>query len=75
MVAQLEKNLPAMPETWDQSLCWEDPLEKGMATHSSIWSEEFHELYNPWGHKVSVMTEQLSLFTYFNRNYLIWFPW
>ena len=30
------KNLPAMPETWVQSLVWEDPLEKGMATHSII---------------------------------------
>ena len=36
LVAQLEKNLPAMWETWVQSLSWEDPLEKGMATHSSI---------------------------------------
>ena len=40
------KNLPAMQETQIQSLGWEDPLEKGMATHSSIlaweipWSEE-----------------------------------
>ena len=30
------KNLPAMQETWVQSLDWEDPLEEGMATHSSI---------------------------------------
>ena len=30
------KNLPAMQETWIQSLCWEDPLEEGMATHSVI---------------------------------------
>ena len=30
------KNLPAMQETWVQSLGWEDPLEEGMATHSSI---------------------------------------
>ena len=40
------KNLPAMQETWVQSPGWEDPLEKGMATHSSIlawkipWTEE-----------------------------------
>jgi len=32
------KNLPAMWETWVQSLGWEDPLEKGIATHSSILS-------------------------------------
>ena len=36
MVAQPVKNLPAMRETWVPSLGWEDPLEKGMATHSSI---------------------------------------
>ena len=35
-VAQMVKNLPAMRETWVRSLGWEDPLEKGMATHSSI---------------------------------------
>ena len=36
LVAQLVKNLPAMRETWVRSLGWEDPLEKGKATHSSI---------------------------------------
>ena len=35
-VAQLVKNLSAVQETWIQSLGWEDPLEKGKATHSSI---------------------------------------
>ena len=46
LVAQMVKNLPAMRETWVQSLDWKDPLEKGMATHSSIlawripWIEE-----------------------------------
>ena len=46
LVAQMVKNLPAMRETWVQSLGLEDPLEKGMATHSSIlawkipWTEE-----------------------------------
>ena len=46
LVAQMVKNLPAMPETWVQSLGGEDPLKKGMATHSSIlawrtpWTEE-----------------------------------
>ena len=40
------KNLPAMQETWDRFLGWENPLEKEMATHSSIlvwkipWTEE-----------------------------------
>ena len=36
LVAQLVKNRPAMQETWVQSLGWEDPPEKGKATHSSI---------------------------------------
>ena len=46
LVAQTVNNLPAMQETWVQSLGWEDPLEKEMATHSSIlawripWTEE-----------------------------------
>ena len=36
LVAQLVKNLPAMRETWVQFMGWEDPLEKGKATHVSI---------------------------------------
>ena len=36
LIAQLVKNPPAVQETWVQSLGWEDPLEKGKATHSSI---------------------------------------
>ena len=46
LVAQMLKNLPAMQETQVRSLGWEDSLEKGMATHSSIlawkipWTEE-----------------------------------
>ena len=36
LAAQLVKNLPTMQETWVQSLGWEDPLETGKATHSSI---------------------------------------
>ena len=46
LVAQMVKNLPAMQETQVQALGWEDPLEKGMATHSSIlawripWTED-----------------------------------
>ena len=46
LVAQTVKNLPAMWETWVRSLGWEDPLEEGIATHSSIlawgipWTEE-----------------------------------
>ena len=36
LMAQLVNNLPAMWDTWVRSLDWEDPLEKGTATHSSI---------------------------------------
>ena len=36
LVAQLVKNPPAMRETWARSLSWEDPLDKGKVTHSSI---------------------------------------
>ena len=38
LVAQTVKNQPAMQETWVQSLGWEDPLEMGMATHSSVFA-------------------------------------
>ena len=54
------KNLPAMGETWVGSLGWEDPLEKGKATHSSIlaWREFiFRGLYSPWGCKESSTIE------------------
>ena len=57
LVAHLVKNPPAMWETWIRSLGWEDPLEKGKATHSG----EFHGLYSPWGCKESNTTERLSL--------------
>ena len=52
LVAQLVKNPLAMQETWVQSLCWEDPLEKGTATHSSILA---------WGLKELDTTGWLSL--------------
>ena len=48
LVAQLVKNQLAVQETWVQSLGWEDPLEKGKATYSSILAGEFHGL---WGCK------------------------
>ena len=59
------KNLPAMQETWVQSLGREDHLEKGMAAHSSIlawkipWTEDLVG-YSPWGRKESDMTELLT---------------
>ena len=64
-MAQRLKCLPAMRETWVRSLGWEDPLEKEMATHSSIlawripWMEEPGELDSPWGRKELDRTERL----------------
>ena len=61
-MAQLVKNLPEMRETWVRSLGWEDPLEKGKATHSSILAWRI-----PWtihGAADSDTTERLSLFTF-----------
>ena len=60
LVAQMVKNLPAMRETWVLSLSWEEPLEEGMAAHSSMgasmdrgaWWATVH-----WGPKESDMTE------------------
>ena len=56
IVAQVVKNPPAMRETLVWSLGWEDPLEKGKATHSSILSGEFHGLQS-MGHKRLDTTE------------------
>ena len=65
-MAQTVKSLPAVWETWVQSLCWEDPLEKKMATHSSIlawripWKEEPRRLQSMG----SQSWTQLSNFTF-----------
>ena len=67
-----------MSETWVLSLGWENPLEKGMATHSSIlawripWTEESRR-YSWRGYKELDMTEQLSHFgfSYFKKYYKI----
>ena len=56
LMAQLVKNPPVMWETWVQSLGWEDPLEKGKTTHSSILAWRI-----PWGRKELDTTERLSL--------------
>ena len=59
LVAQMVKNPPAMRENWVQSLGWEDPLEEGMATHSSIlawrifmdrgaWQATVHGVAKSW---------------------------
>ena len=60
------KNLPVMWETWVLSLGWEDPLEKGMATHSSILAWMIPMDRGAWwatvhgAHKESDTTERLS---------------
>ena len=65
-MAQTVKNLPAMQENWVRFLGWEDPLEKGIATHSSIiawripWTEEPGRLQS-MGSQESAVTEQLTL--------------
>ena len=66
LVAQTVKNTSAVQETWVRSLGQEDPLEEGMATHSSIrawripWTEEPGGL-QPMGHKEPDTTEQVTL--------------
>ena len=61
-MSKMVKNLSAIEETQDQSLGWEDPLEEGMATHSSIlagripWTEEPGS-YSPWGRRELDLTQ------------------
>ena len=57
LVAQLIKNLPAIEETWVQSLGWEDPLEKGKLPTSVFWPGEFHGRNSSWGCKESDTSE------------------
>ena len=77
LVAQKVKNPPAMRETWIQSLGWEDPLEEGMKTHSSIFAWRIAQWqrslagYNLSGRKESDMTEQVSTAFQTNR----WIFW
>ena len=66
------KNPPAMQETWFRSLGQEDPLEKGMAPHSSILAWRSHGQrslvgYSRWHCKESDTTERLTLLTLFFR--------
>ena len=67
--------MSAMWETWVPSLGQEDPLEKEMATHSSIlaweipWTEEPGG-YSPWGHKESDLTERLTPFLQMHKIYI-----
>ena len=67
LVAQMVKNPPAMQETQVRSLGSKNPLEMGVATHSSIPGLEYSmdrgawATYSPWGHKESDTTEQVTL--------------
>ena len=73
LVAQMVKNLPAIQETWVQSLGWEDSLEEGMATHSSILAWRIPmEGYSPCGRKETDMTEQLSTGLILLFSLLLW---
>ena len=66
LVAQMVKNLPAMPETWVQSLGWED-LEEGMATHSNILAWEIPMDRGAWPatvHAVAKRQTQLKQLTH-----------
>ena len=79
LVAQLVKNPPAMWETWVRSLSWEDALEKGKATHSSILAWR-----SPWpvqsmgSQRVIVLCPvftvllHLFLFSYFKKYFGLW---
>ena len=55
LVAQMVKNLPAVQETWVQSLGWEEPLEERMATLSSILAWRIPMDYNPHGQRCLVV--------------------
>ena len=63
LMAQMVKNPPAMQETWVRSLGWEDPLEEGMATHSSILAWRTPMDRGAWQamvHRVTKSRTQLS---------------
>ena len=57
LMAQMVKNLPAMWETWVQSLGWEDPWRRERLPTPVLWPGDFHRLYVPWGLKELDMTE------------------
>ena len=61
LVAQMAKNLPAMQETLVQSLGQEDPLEKGMATHSSTLAWRISKTEEPWWAAVMGLQKEKSI--------------
>ena len=86
LVVETAKNLPAMQETWVQSLSQEDPLEKGMATHSSVLAWKIPCTEEPRAHGVTMsciwlewLTLSLSLRLFichfsciFMKDFLLW---
>ena len=78
-MAQMVKHLPAMQETWVQSLGREDPLEKEMATTPVLLPGKFHGWrslvsYSPWGRKVSDTTDRLHFHFHKSISELIYHP-
>ena len=69
-MAQLVKNPPAMQETWVQYLGWENPLEKGKATHSSVLAWRIPWTVQLWGLKESGRTEQIPCSLSMSENIL-----
>ena len=69
-MAQMVKWLPAVQETWVQSLAWEDPLEKEMATHCRTLAWRIPGMenpgagYSPWGRQKSETTERLHFLSF-----------
>ena len=61
LLAQMVKNLPAMHETWVRSLGWEDPLEEGRATHSSILAWRMLMDRGDWWATVHGVTKTFSV--------------
>ena len=68
LVAQTVKNPPAIQETWVRSLGWEDPLEEGMATHSSILAWRIPMDRGVW------RATNFSLYFFCFHNYIQFFP-
>ena len=57
LLAQMVKNPPSMRETWVRSLGWEDPLEEGIATHSSVLAWSIAMARGAWGATVHSVTK------------------
>ena len=76
LVSQLVKNMPPMQETWVRSLGWEDPLEKGKATHTSILAWRIPWTIQSMGSQ-RVGHDWVTFTFHFHSlwEYLIWYGW